>query len=1050
LDPISFNYRVNEVIQDIKSDFKAFKDVMKREYQILKDTKGARILIHGARRKYLQARGWMLTRGNTVIIIDPNHKFYGYTGLIVRIDTSVQGDPLYEISLDAFPRQTFVHMTIDALTTYMERQPLSKIPKRPNMRPVLEAMREPMFGNHVRNPDATRRNVNAAWTIQRAYRCYVAKRRVAKKRYEMWIRRTDTQLSMMSQLTDTNSLTTQAYFLTGKLSLRPRQNIAFEEVRHTIYAERIIAAKRAEMLDGVIEKETDKKYNQRIEYIKKGMADPSKKVFTLGWRKLNSLRLFSSLFSVGFGYTVNGLMRLSDLAGGRPMSDAMKLMRSKRTMVTGLNQYSFQSFVGSPHVRFPKTAMYHGEWSGIPIFGELRPHGQGLILFYDAWGFAREDKVLSLTIIGCKSLDSADLGSSDPFCDIYCNERHLQTSVKWATLNPIWNEEFQIDVTNPNAELKIIVKDYDYIGEDDFLGQVTIPMRELMDGLPQHRTFELLGEGAGEPDGIDRGTIELRLQWKDLLLDQDVGAILSRTKMAVRLQSWARMLAAKYLRKQEAVIREKNIIMARENAIRITTICRVRLARKEFKRRQRRWKAAIKIQKRVRIRQAKNKYFYRLYRWRASIIIQAFGRRYNAKMELKRLKEARKQKFINAATVIQKRARFNYARKEVASMREEFRKQQLAALPEGVTRLPPAPPVSEWIGTYGCDLEYGLKRSRRMTEGYFQQILRHPYLRLKTRFGDCFVDRYPTIPPDSWLIEEQTDGDDNEVQNDGRWICEEFVSAHFLAANPKYMQREQVIELAMEIPRTIFLHIPTSVSVKLTVFNLVTTIQCAMRQKMARRARDKMIRVHKALASFQRMFRRRFWRQHKAAFLVQAVFRQIVAKKIVRLTRLERKSAICIQCAYRVWMAYLESVKRRSVKGMKIIRVSSEALGNEAHFCLDFRHSTFWVANNPKFAELRLEFPEKTAINEVWIRTSVYHSSPKYVTVGTVLNKDEKQYEIVVKRKKLPNFKTWRWMTFKFDSKISKYWKVSFEGNYGDDKCIAVREIRFIKTKESK
>ena len=89
----------------------------------------------------------------------------------------------------------------------------------------------------------------------------------------------------------------------------------------------------------------------------------------------------------------------------------------------------------------------------------------------DGWGFAKEDKTLFLTIIACRYLNAADLTTSDPYCDIFCNGRNLQSSVKWKNLNPTYYESFEIDVTNPSAKLNIQVKDKDYFGSDDLLGR---------------------------------------------------------------------------------------------------------------------------------------------------------------------------------------------------------------------------------------------------------------------------------------------------------------------------------------------------------------------------------------------------------------------------------------------------------------------------------------------------------------------------------------------------------------------------------------------------
>lgn len=95
-----------------------------------------------------------------------------------------------------------------------------------------------------------------------------------------------------------------------------------------------------------------------------------------------------------------------------------------------MERYHFKQFESSPHVRYYKTQLYQGEWSGIPLVTTLHPHGEGMVVFLDGWGFAKEDKVLYLTIIACRHLNPMDLatGAADPYCDILCNGMTLQTT----------------------------------------------------------------------------------------------------------------------------------------------------------------------------------------------------------------------------------------------------------------------------------------------------------------------------------------------------------------------------------------------------------------------------------------------------------------------------------------------------------------------------------------------------------------------------------------------------------------------------------------------
>ena len=58
------------------------------------------------------------------------------------------------------------------------------------------------------------------------------------------------------------------------------------------------------------------------------------------------------------------------------------------------------------------------------------------------------------------------------------------------------------------------------------------------------------------------------------------------------------------------------------------------------------------------------------------------------------------------------------------------------------------PSVREWVKTYGVDPEYGLRRNRRMTENYFQRIIRMPYIRLVSKYGVVYADEYPALKSD--------------------------------------------------------------------------------------------------------------------------------------------------------------------------------------------------------------------------------------------------------------------------------------------------------------
>jgi Ca2+-dependent lipid-binding protein len=54
-----------------------------------------------------------------------------------------------------------------------------------------------------------------------------------------------------------------------------------------------------------------------------------------------------------------------------------------------------------------------------------------------------------------------------------------KTSIKYRTLNPLWNEEFTIAGLLINQTLTISVMDHDVIGADDLLGRASVSLSSL-------------------------------------------------------------------------------------------------------------------------------------------------------------------------------------------------------------------------------------------------------------------------------------------------------------------------------------------------------------------------------------------------------------------------------------------------------------------------------------------------------------------------------------------------------------------------------------------
>ncbi|RYH31298.1 hypothetical protein EON65_02940 [archaeon] len=505
LDPISYNHRLDELWEETKKDWHDFIAVLKRERALFKEHGLNKLNRMLGRRKLLADNGWKLKTQQAVKIVEPGHPYEGYTGVIVRIDDTVQGNPLYEVSLDKVNKQTFVRMTTDPLKIYETMQPLAAIENYPSL-PMLTAATE-IFGMRDDDPYYCKKNIYAAWTIQRAYRMHRARQIVGQKRFEHWKQCITRQHSLILHLSDSNALNTQGFNFAKLLNIRSFRPIKFDEIRHKLKPGRLsnVIAKASER--SVISKEIDLKLKDRLKFLQKSALKQSKDFFATGYEQISSRKKLGMFLSSVYGlfykkkdYSISGVQGVKYISG-------------KQTLISGTDRYTFKQFHASPHVRYYKTSLYQGEWSGIPFVTNLRPHGEGLIMFLDGWGYAKEDKVLYLTIIACRHLNAADIatGSADPYCEIKCNGMQLQTSIKWTNLNPKWHENFEIDVTNPAAKLNIIVKDKDYFGSDDFMGQVELKLSDFSDGKTYHATYQLKGEVLTlQDDDEDRGEIELR------------------------------------------------------------------------------------------------------------------------------------------------------------------------------------------------------------------------------------------------------------------------------------------------------------------------------------------------------------------------------------------------------------------------------------------------------------------------------------------------------------------------------------------------------------
>jgi len=97
----------------------------------------------------------------------------------------------------------------------------------------------------------------------------------------------------------------------------------------------------------------------------------------------------------------------------------------------------------------------------------------------------KECYVLVVTVSEAMGIAPCDKsGNSDPYVIIKCGTQEHETEVKFATLNPIWDETIKIVNVNENEEyLELSVWDHDSWGDSDFIGLASVPLQPLKQNL---------------------------------------------------------------------------------------------------------------------------------------------------------------------------------------------------------------------------------------------------------------------------------------------------------------------------------------------------------------------------------------------------------------------------------------------------------------------------------------------------------------------------------------------------------------------------------------
>lgn len=93
-----------------------------------------------------------------------------------------------------------------------------------------------------------------------------------------------------------------------------------------------------------------------------------------------------------------------------------------------------------------------------------------------------------------------DVRSSDPYVVVKMAKQKLKTRVIKKDVNPEWNEDLTLSVSDPSIPIKLTVYDHDTFSKDDKMGDAEFDIRPFIEALKMNL------------QGLPSGTVITRLQ----------------------------------------------------------------------------------------------------------------------------------------------------------------------------------------------------------------------------------------------------------------------------------------------------------------------------------------------------------------------------------------------------------------------------------------------------------------------------------------------------------------------------------------------------------
>eukprot|EP01121_Diplochlamys_sp_Union-15-3_P007018 TRINITY_DN1761_c0_g1_i3.p1 TRINITY_DN1761_c0_g1~~TRINITY_DN1761_c0_g1_i3.p1 ORF type:complete len:145 (+),score=35.93 TRINITY_DN1761_c0_g1_i3:46-435(+) len=116
---------------------------------------------------------------------------------------------------------------------------------------------------------------------------------------------------------------------------------------------------------------------------------------------------------------------------------------------------------------------------------------------------------LAVTVVEGRGLSAKDInGKSDPYVVVHAADKVFESKVVSKSLNPIWNQYFIADFSEPKGIVHVEVYDHDKVSSDEHMGQFSFNVSDHADGKLVDKWFKLQPKKSEKVTGEIRAKIQ--------------------------------------------------------------------------------------------------------------------------------------------------------------------------------------------------------------------------------------------------------------------------------------------------------------------------------------------------------------------------------------------------------------------------------------------------------------------------------------------------------------------------------------------------------------